>query len=72
MYILVENVLFDLGIEGQCVKGEHVHAEVRGDGGLGLLAGGIRASHGTFSSYHFCCFCLLLELQPLLHREQSF
>ena len=52
---LVEGAVFDLGIEDQCVRGEHVQGEVRGrwggGGGQGLPAEGIRASQGTFSSW---------------------
>ena len=41
-------VLFNLGVEVQCVSGEHVQGEVGGGGDLALPAGGIHAFQGTF------------------------
>ena len=59
MYLLrvhLRNILlFVFGIEVQCVRGEHVQGEVGWLVGedMGLPAGGIRASQGTFYSISF-------------------
>ena len=66
MYLLrvhLRNILlFVLGIEVQCVRGEHVQGGGRMAcwGDMGLPAGGIRASQGTFYSISFSfLFCFL-------------
>ena len=64
--LLVEGAIFNSGIEIQCVS-EHVwvgRGGLRGRGGE-LPAGGIRASQGTFSSFHYTD-----STNPLLLRSE--
>ena len=55
---LLVGAVFDLGIDVQCVRGEHIWVGLWGGGGGGMGLGGyqlgvcgMRASQGTFSSF---------------------
>ena len=61
--------VFDLGIDVQCVRGEHIWVGLGGGGGGGgygawwLPAGGMRASQGTFSSFtKGACYSSVMDI----------
>ena len=57
----VEGALFDLGIEVHCVKGEHVQGDIWGGGDMGLSAGDIHGSQGTFSRFKMSLVAVAIQ-----------